>query len=65
MRLTGSLLSTIKTFINSPFTTLIFVSQATFSLSQKGVFTIDSGALSLLSLDTFHGLQRMNVIAPL
>ena len=41
------------------------VSQATFSLSQKGVFTIDSGAMSLLSLDTFHGLQRMNVIAPL
>jgi hypothetical protein len=29
------------------------------------VFTIDSTAMSLLSLDHFHGLQRLNVIAPL
>jgi hypothetical protein len=41
------------------------VSQASFSLSPTGTFTIDSGATSLVSLDTFHGLRRLNVIAPL
>ena len=41
------------------------VSAASFSLSQTGVFIIDSAATSLLSLDTFHGLRRLNVIAPL
>jgi hypothetical protein len=41
------------------------VSQASFSLSPSGTFTIDPSATSLLSLDTFHGLRRLNVIAPL
>jgi hypothetical protein len=41
------------------------VSAASFSLAPGGVFTIDSSATSLLKLDTFHGLQRLNVIAPL
>jgi hypothetical protein len=41
------------------------VSPASFSLAPNGTFTIDSTATSLLSLDTFHGLRRLNVIAPL
>jgi hypothetical protein len=41
------------------------VSQATFSVAQNGKVSIDPGATSLLSLDTFHGLTRLNVIAPL
>jgi hypothetical protein len=41
------------------------VSKASFSLSPNGTYTIDSGATSLLSLDNFHGLRRLNVMAPL
>jgi len=41
------------------------VSSASFSLAPNGTFTIDPAATSLLSLDTFHGLRRLNVIAPL
>jgi hypothetical protein len=41
------------------------VSSASFSLAPNGTFTIDPTATSLLSLDTFHGLRRLNVIAPL
>jgi hypothetical protein len=41
------------------------VSRASFSLAPNGTFSIDPSATSLLSLDTFHGLRRLNVIAPL
>jgi hypothetical protein len=41
------------------------VSAASFSLSPNGTFVIDPSATSLLSLDAFHGLRRLNVIAPL
>jgi hypothetical protein len=41
------------------------VSSASFSLSPNGMFTVASTATSLLSLNTFHGLRRLNVIAPL
>ncbi len=41
------------------------VSQASFSLAPNGTFTIDPSATSLLALDTFNGLRRLNVIAPL
>jgi hypothetical protein len=41
------------------------VSSAGFSLAPNGTFIIDSTATSLLSLDTFHGLRRLKVIAPL
>jgi hypothetical protein len=41
------------------------VSSATFSLATNGTFTISSTAMSLLALDTFHGLGRLKVIAAL
>ncbi len=41
------------------------VSAASFSLAPNGTFSIDSAATSLLSLDTFHGLRRLTVVAPL
>jgi hypothetical protein len=41
------------------------VSSASFSLAPNGTFSIDPSATALLSLDTFRGLRRLNVIAPL
>jgi hypothetical protein len=41
------------------------VSNASFSLGTNGAFAIDPGATSLLALDTFNGLRRLRVIAPL
>ncbi len=41
------------------------VSNARFSLGTNGTFVIDPSATSLLSLDTFNGLRRLNVIASL
>jgi hypothetical protein len=41
------------------------VSQASFSLGTNGAFVVDPSATSLLTLDTFNGLRRLKVIAPL
>ena len=41
------------------------VSNASFSVGTNGAFTIDPGATSLLALDTFNGLRRLKVTAPL
>jgi hypothetical protein len=41
------------------------VSPARFSVAPNGTVSIDPGAASLLALDSFHGLRRLGVIAPL
>ena len=41
------------------------VSAAAFSLAPNGTFSINPLASSLLALDTFNGLSRLKVIAPL